>query len=125
MSGRPLPEDKDSRELATEIAGVLIQGKAKDVTVLDVRGITLISDYFVIASGRSSTQVKALARRVLENIDTSRKVHVEGQDLGVWVLLDYGDVIVHVFRDTERAFYGLERLWGDAEKLEVRQSEAD
>ncbi|MBE3518831.1 MAG: ribosome silencing factor [Firmicutes bacterium] len=111
--------------MATEIAGVLVQGKAKDVTVLDVRGITLISDYFVIASGRSSTQVKALARRVLENIDTSRKVHVEGQDLGVWVLLDYGDVIVHVFRDAERAFYGLERLWGDAAKVEVRQAEAD
>lgn len=121
MSERPPAQDKDSRELATEIAGVLIQGKAKYVTVLDVRGITLISDYFVIASGRSSTQVKALARRVLENIDTSRKVHVEGQDLGVWVLLDYGDVIVHVFRDPERAFYGLERLWGDAEKIDVSQ----
>jgi ribosome-associated protein len=90
-----------------------------DVTVLDVRGITLISDYFVIASGRSPTQVKALARRILENTDTRRKVHVEGQDLGVWILLDFGDVLVHIFRDTERAFYGLERLWGDAQKVFV------
>lgn len=91
--------------------------------MLDVRRITLISDYFVIASGNTATQVKALARKVTENVRASRNVHIEGQDLGVWVLIDYGDVIVHIFRDPERAFYGLERLWGDAERVEVSSEE--
>lgn len=56
----------------------------------------------------------------MENVETTRKVHAEGQDLGVWALVDYGDVIVHVFREAERSFYGLERLWGDAGKTEFR-----
>lgn len=79
----------------------------------------MLSDYFVIASGKTATQVKALARRLREKVRTSRKTHVEGEDLGLWVLMDYGDVIVHIFREPERSFYGLERLWGDAPRLEV------
>jgi ribosome-associated protein len=92
------------------------------VVVLDVKELTLIADYFVIASGANQRHVKALADRVLEGVQDSRKPsHVEGHELGYWVLLDYGDVVVHVFRETERAFYGLERLWGDAPRLHWEQ----
>lgn len=86
--------------------------------------MTLIADYFVIASGASQRHVKALADRVLEGVrgdgrDGRKPSHVEGYEAGLWILLDYGDVVVHVFRETERAFYGLERLWGDAPVLEA------
>ena len=81
--------------------------------------MTSIADYFVIASGATQRQVKALSDRVLWGLDEERKPsHVEGYETGSWVLLDYGDVVVHVFKEQERAFYGLERLWGDAPRME-------
>lgn len=106
--------------MATTAASLLIGGKAENVIVLVVKDMTLIADYFVIASGSSRRHVKSLADRVLEGVrDIKKPSHVEGYDAGLWVLLDYGDVVVHAFRETERAFYGLERLWGDAPRLEL------
>ncbi len=105
--------------MATAAASLLSAGKGEKVVVLSVKEMTLIADYFVIASGANPRHVKALADRVLEGVHDLRKPsHVEGYEVGYWVLLDYGDVVVHVFRETERAFYGLERLWGDAPPLE-------
>lgn len=107
-----------AKELASAVASSLEAGKAKNVTVLSVGEMTTIADYFVIASGATQRQVQALADRVTQNLtDTRKPSHIEGYDAGVWVLLDYGDVVVHVFREQERAFYGLERLWGDAPRL--------
>ncbi|MGE5580679.1 MAG: ribosome silencing factor [Bacillota bacterium] len=101
------------------MASSLEAGKAENVTVLSVGDMTTIADYFVIASGATQRQVKALADRVtLSLTDTRKPSHIEGYDTGAWVLLDYGDVVVHVFREQERAFYGLERLWGDAPRLD-------
>jgi ribosome-associated protein len=101
------------------VASSLEAGKAENVTVLSVGEMTTIADYFVIASGSTQRQVKALADRVTLNLADARKPsHVEGYDAGVWVLMDFGDVVVHVFREQERAFYGLERLWGDAPRLD-------
>lgn len=89
------------------------------MTVLSVGEMTSIADFFVIASGTTQRQVKALTDRVLLGLDGTRKPsHIEGYDTGTWILMDYGDVVVHVFREQERAFYGLERLWGDAPRMD-------
>ena len=90
--------------------------KAIDVMVMEVRDLTVVADYFVLASGRTPTQVKALAEHVEEELARAgvRVGHREGYERGRWILLDFGDVIVHLMCEQERAFYSLERLWGDA-----------
>jgi ribosome-associated protein len=90
--------------------------KAQDVVVLDLRGLCEATDYFVIASGTSDTHVRALAEHVIEAMRGAgrRPHHVEGLPAGRWVLLDFVDVVVHVFHPTLRQFYQLERLWADA-----------
>lgn len=90
--------------------------KAIDITVLDIREVSVITDYFVICSGRSRTQVKAIVENIQEILEKEGVVALrrEGFREGNWVLLDYGDVIIHVFQESERQFYKLERLWGDA-----------
>lgn len=96
-----------------------LERKAEDVTVLDVRGLSSATDFFVIASGRSDVQVKAIAQHVIEGakMDGNRPAHVEGMDQGRWVLIDYIDHVVHVFLPSVRTFYQLESLWGDAPLL--------
>lgn len=95
--------------------------KAEDVVVLDLRDVSSATDYFVIASGRSDVQVKAIAEHVLDSTKAAgvRPEHVEGRDEGRWVLLDYIDYVVHVFHAPVREFYRLEALWGDAKALSV------
>lgn len=90
--------------------------KAQDVLCLDLRGISSAADFFLIATGRSDVQVKAIAERIQEGFRESgmRPQHVEGLPGGHWVLLDYIDLVVHVFHPQARAFYQLEALWGDA-----------
>ena len=90
--------------------------KGENVIVLAVQGLTLIADYFVIASAGNRGTCGSVIRcwRVWASGPGT-----EGYEGGLWVLLDYGDVVVHVFRETERTFYGLERLWGDAPKVTV------
>ncbi|WP_031513206.1 ribosome silencing factor [Desulfofalx alkaliphila] len=91
--------------------------KAQDITVLNISGISVICDYFVICSGQTGIQVKAIAENIIDRL-IERGVapkRREGLREGNWILLDYGDVVVHVFREEERAFYNLERLWGDAQ----------
>lgn len=102
------PED-----LTHTLCQALDDGKAVDVRALDVRALTVITDYMIIASGRSSRQVKALHDRVVERATTrdARAIGVEGQREGDWVLIDFGDVIVHIMQPETRAFYQLEKLW--------------
>ena len=95
----------------------LDDGKAEDIRVLDVRGMTSITDYMVVASGRSARQVKALMDRVIE---AARKKNicplgVEGETVGEWLLIDFGDVVVHTMRPETRDFYQLERLWDQSQ----------
>jgi len=95
--------------------------KAIDLAVLDLRKAAGFTDYFVIASGANPRQVRAIADGVMEALakDGAKPAHVEGYDRSEWILIDYFDFIVHVFAPETRMFYGLERLWGSAERLEL------
>jgi len=107
-------------ELAKIIAKTLDEKLGVDVKVLKVEELTIIADYFVIASGSSSTQVRALADEVEHKLSLLGKkpVSVEGKPAGGWVVLDYNTVLLHVFHDESREFYSLERLWADAKQIE-------
>jgi len=111
----------DSARVAQLAAQAVVERKGLDPVILDLRGITLIADYFVIASGRSSVQVQAIADRVEELLKDAGIgfLHCEGRDEARWILLDYGEVVVHIFQEEERRFYDLERLWGDAKSVEI------
>lgn len=111
----------DSLQLATRLAQVLDKKKATEVKVLKVRDLTVLTDYFVIASGSSSTQVKALAEEAEFQLEQQgvKPLRTEGYDSKSWILLDYGTVIVHVFYPEARDFYDLEHLWADAEECQV------
>ncbi len=109
----------DSKEFAKKIAKILVDRKAEDVVSIDVKGKSDIADYFVIASGRSMTHTRALIEHVEEEID---KIGIgptrrEGVKEGRWAVLDYGDVVVHIFNDETRVFYFLEKLWGDEKNI--------
>lgn len=95
--------------------------KANDVVLLDVHELLVITDVFVIASGNTRRQVQALIDAVEEALRDGgrRPLRREGQDDAQWVLLDYGDIVVHVFDTPTRAYYDLERLWGDAPRLDA------
>jgi ribosome-associated protein len=98
--------------------------KAIDLIVLDLRKAAGFTDFFVICSGTNPRQVRAIADAVIDALGKERvkPAHVEGYDRSEWILIDYFDFIVHVFAPDTRAFYGLERLWGSAERIEVRAS---
>jgi ribosome-associated protein len=100
--------------------------KALDVVVLDLREIAAFTDYFVICSGQSSRQVKAIADNVEEALRKThvRPAHIEGYEHADWVLLDYFDFIVHVFNRETRLFYALDRLWGSARRIAPAESDS-
>jgi ribosome-associated protein len=109
-----------SKELAEKICEIIIDKKGEDVLSINVTGKTGVADYFVVASARSSTQVKSLAEHIEERVEKEgvRAIRREGVQDARWVVLDFGDVIVHLFNDETRLFYHLERLWGEGEKIE-------
>jgi len=110
-----------SRTLAKRIADFALSKKAADVVMLDLRKLGAPTDFFVICSADSDTQVKAIADAVRDGTEEigARLWHSEGFRALKWVLLDYVDVVVHVFRKEARSFYNLERLWGDAKSTVV------
>ena len=97
-------------------AVALGDAKAQDVVCLDLRGVTDMADYFLVASGTSDTHVRSTAQRIVEALKAEglQVQSVEGLEQGRWVLLDYVDVVVHLFHPSLRSYYQLERLWGDA-----------
>lgn len=108
-----------AKEFAEKIAKILVDRKAEDVVAIDVSGKSDVADYFVIASGRSMPHTRALIEHVEDEmskvgIEPSRR---EGVKEGRWAVLDYGDVIVHIFNDETRVFYYLEKLWGDENNI--------
>lgn len=98
--------------------------RGENIAVLDLRGLSLMTDYFVIVDAVSEVQVRAVANGVRESLEEwgVAAVRREGWDDARWVLLDYGDVVVHVFRTEDREYYDLERLWGDAPRLVLSES---
>ncbi len=107
----------DSKEFSKKITGIIFNKKGYDVVVINLKELTSFADYFVICSADSDVQVKAIADDVDKSLrDEGIKCwHREGYQALNWVLLDYVDVIVHVFKRESREFYNLEKLWGDAE----------
>jgi ribosome-associated protein len=95
--------------------------KAEDIVVLNMEGISLLADYFIICTGNSDRQVQAIARAVIEEShEAGNEVKsIEGFDSARWILVDIGDVVVHVFHKDERDYYNLERLWREAPTMEI------
>lgn len=114
-------QDKSGLELAELCAKVALDHKAEDLTVLDVRGLTSFTDYFIIMSGRSTRHVQGLAEIIEKEVSAKRisDKHCEGLQEGLWVLLDFNDVVVHIFYKDTRKFYDLDGLWHDAPRVEI------
>ncbi len=112
---------KASEQLARRIAALCQDNKAQDVVILDLEGVTDMTDFFVIASGTSDTHVRSTAERVVEELKATGEGpnHVEGATQGRWALVDFVDVVLHVFHPSMRTFYQLERLWSDARVIPV------
>ncbi len=112
----------ESREKALEIAEAISDKKGLDVQILDVADVCSFTSFFVIATGTSPRHVKTLsdAAVVACKKGGSKVLSVEGERTGNWVLVDLGDVVVHLFREKAREFYSLERLWGEAETIELK-----
>jgi len=108
-----------TRELALLGTRAAEERKAGNVLLLDLKGLTLVADYFLVASGDTGRQVKAIAEHIEQTYarEGLRLLHKEGFDNARWVLLDFGGIVCHIFNKADREFYGLERLWGDAERV--------
>lgn len=111
----------DSWEKALLLSRFALEKKAYDLVLMEVRGITSIADYFIICSGRSDRQVQSIAQGIEENLGAmgTRPLAVEGMSRGQWVLMDFSDVIVHIFYQPVREFYDLEGLWDHAPRVEL------
>lgn len=112
----------DSKALVNKIVAAMEAKKAKDINVIDIQNITIIADYFVICSGTSTTHIKAIADEIdfkLGELGIEAH-HKEGYDTARWILLDFSDVVVHVFHQEDRGFYNLERLWSDGVMTGIR-----
>ena len=110
------PKQSPAQKLLTLAEKLLDDGKAEDIATIDLQGKSDIADFMLIATGRSQRQVMALAQRLTEGLKEagSKHVSVEGMRHGEWVLIDAGDVVVHLFRPDTRAYYNLEKMWGEA-----------
>lgn len=112
----------DPKEMALTLAKALDSKKGEDIRVLRTGDLTTLADYFVLCTGSSSTQIKALSdlcEKTMKDLGEPPH-HVEGHRGGSWVLLDFSSVVVHLFNDEARKFYDLERLWQDAEPVDLR-----
>ncbi|MCA0042026.1 ribosome silencing factor [Celeribacter litoreus] len=113
-----IPEPMEGRKLLDFITHTLDQDKAEDIVTIDLQGKSEVADYMVICSGRSTRQVTAMAEKLSDTLkrDYGLLSRLEGQSQGDWVLMDTGDVIVHIFRPEVREFYQLEKMWMSAEE---------
>lgn len=114
-----IPTSAAALERACLAARVAADNKARQIVVLDMRGITPLYDYFVLATGSSRRQIHALAEEIDAALQAvgDRRLHIEGYEASKWVVQDYGDVVVHVFDPDSRSYYSLEDLWADAPRV--------
>lgn len=115
--------EKNAKDMVKTIVDALSDKKGEDIRVIDISGVTVIADYFIIASGSNSNQVQALVDNVEEQMDKAgyQNPKVEGYNTASWILLDYNDVIVHVFSKEDRLFYDLERIWRDGKEMNIEE----
>ena len=108
-----------SKEMAKIAYAALEEKKAEDIKVLDISEVSVLADYFIIANGTNKNQVQALVDNVQEQLHKAgyESKQVEGYQTGYWILLDYGDVIIHIFSKEDRLFYDLERIWRDGKEI--------
>lgn len=120
-------EHSISKEMAKIAYAALDEKKAVDITIIDIQKVSVLADYFIIASGTNKNQVQALVDNVDEKLTKAGypAKQVEGYQSANWILLDYGDVIVHVFDSENRLFYDLERIWRDGKTLTLEELEKE
>ena len=125
MSRTTPPNTSRSPEQAIFIAQSAKDKKAEDVLVLEIGDLTSIADYFIFASGDSERQVRGLAAFIEKEMTLKYHTHpiIEGKDTANWILLDYGDIIVHIFKTDIRQYYALEKMWADAPQITIPESE--
>jgi ribosome-associated protein len=113
-----------SKDDAVAVAHVALDKKAQDVVLLEISNLVSYADFFLVCSGRSVIQVKAIAEAIEKNLKDRgiRPLHIEGLTEGRWVLLDYDELIVHIFLEETRYFYNLERLWNDVPRMTFEES---
>lgn len=111
-----MKEIKNSKELARFIAEIGVDKKGSDIVILDLSNISDLVDYFVIITGSSDIHSRAISEDIVDRLKKKgiRKWHLEGHSYGHWILIDYVDVVVHIFLKEDRDYYSLESLWGDA-----------
>lgn len=112
----------DSKILVEKIVSLMEEKKAREISIIDIENITEIADYFVICSGTSTTHIKSIADELEFKLGEAglQAYHKEGYDTARWILLDYSDVVIHVFHQEDRGFYNLERLWSDGILTNIR-----
>ncbi len=112
----------ESKKLVEKIVSLMEEKKARDISTIDIENITEIADYFVICSGTSTTHIKSIADELEFKLGEMglNALHKEGYATARWILLDYADVVIHVFHQEDRGFYNLERLWSDGVLTNIR-----
>jgi ribosome-associated protein len=125
VKSRPKPMGLEAEEAIQIAAKAASDKKAFNIVALDLRRVASFTDYFVICTGTSTRQLQTIADTVEEELRKAgrRPLHIEGYSTAEWILLDYGDFIVHAFSETSRSFYDLERLWRDAEQVKLQVNE--
>lgn len=114
-------KQNDSKEMVRTAFDALSDKKGEDIRIIDIGNVSVIADYFIIASGSNNNQVQALVDHVQDALNKKgyEMKHLEGYQSGNWILLDYGDIIVHVFSKEDRLFYDLERIWKDGTSVAI------
>lgn len=110
-------------EILKTIYDAIDDKKGENIRMLDIRDVTVIAEYFIIATGNNENQVKAIADNVTEELAKKHGMtpkHVEGYNHAEWILLDYADYVIHIFDKEQRLFYDLERIWRDGKEIEVK-----
>ena len=125
--GNFMSENANTKERSAELARIAIaaleEKKAEDIRVIDISEVSVLADYFIIANGSSRPQIQALSDEVSEKMEKAGATlkQVEGYDSAKWILLDFGDVIVHIFNQEDRLLYDLERIWRDGKQVDADQ----
>lgn len=112
----------DSKEMARLVIQALEEKKAEDISLIDISEVSVLADYFIIANGSNRNQIQAMTDQVEETLgrNGAKLRQVEGYDTANWILMDYGDVIVHIFDRDNRLFYDLERIWRDGKRIDAK-----